>query len=157
MSVMNGYLDLFCNDKGCVLPCTIKGFHEIRTGDTLPVKKNLYRAPYALREVMNQLAEMMRKGVITPCASPWAAPIILVPNKSADDTPKYRFCTDFRGLNSVTSFPVDPIPDLKINLSLMAGSKYCMLLDLENAYGNIPFKEEDKDMTRFVTPFGTFR
>ena len=26
-----------------------------------------------------QLDEMMKKGVITPCASPWAAPVILVP------------------------------------------------------------------------------
>jgi len=104
----------------------------------------------------NQLDEMMRKGVITPCASPWAAPVILVPKKSADGTPKYRFCTDFRGLNSVTSIPVYPIPDIKRNLSLMAGSKYFTLLDIENAYWNIPIKE-DKDKTGFVTPFGSFR
>jgi hypothetical protein len=64
----------------------------------------------------NQLDEMMRKGVITPCASPWAAPVILVPKKSADGTPNYRFCTDFRGLNSVMSIPVYPIPDIKSNL-----------------------------------------
>jgi hypothetical protein len=105
----------------------------------------------------NQLNEMLRKGVITPCASPWAAPVILVPKKSADGTPKYRFCTDFRGLNSVASIPVYPIPDIKSNLSLMAGSKYLTLLDIENAYWNIPIKEEDKDKTGFVTPFGSFR
>ena len=104
----------------------------------------------------NQLDEMMRKGVITPCASPWAAPVILVPKKSADGTPKYRFCTDFRGLNSVTSIPVYPIPDIKSNLSLMAVGKYYMLLDIENVYWNIPIKG-DKDKTGFVTPFGSFR
>ena len=92
--------------------------------DALPIKRNPYRVPYALREEMKkQLDEMMRKGVITPCASPWAAPVTLVPKKSADGTPKYRFCTDFRGLNSVTSIPVYPIPDIKSNLSLMAGGK----------------------------------
>jgi hypothetical protein len=74
MLVMNEYLDLFCNNKEGVLPCTTKGFHEIRTGDALPVKKSPYRVPYALREEMkNQLDEMMRKGVITPCTSPWTA------------------------------------------------------------------------------------
>jgi hypothetical protein len=64
-------VDLFCNDREGVLPCTTKGFHEIRTGDALPVKKNPYRVPYTLREKRkDQLDEMMRKGVITPCASP---------------------------------------------------------------------------------------
>ena len=104
LPVLNEYLDLFCNDIEGVLPCTKKGFHGVRTGDTLPIKKNPYRVPYALQEeVKNQLGEMMRKGVITLCASLWAAPVIMVLKKSADGTPKYRFCTDFRGLNSVTS------------------------------------------------------
>jgi hypothetical protein len=156
--VIKEYLDLFCNEKTGVLPSTTKGCHEIRTGDALPIKKNPYRVPYALKDEMRcQLDEMLAKGVITPCASPWAAPVILVPKKSPDGTPKYRFCTDFRGLNSVTITPVYPIPDIKSNLSLMAGSRYFTLLDIENAYWNIPIREEDKDKTGFVTPFGSFR
>jgi hypothetical protein len=39
----------------------------------------------------------------------------------------------------------------------MAGSKYFTLLDIENAYWNIPINEEDKDKTGFVTPVGSFR
>jgi uncharacterized membrane protein len=66
----------------------------------LLIKKNPYRVPYALRDEMkNQVDEMLSKGVITPCASQWAAtvilatvilatvilaPVILVPKKSAD-------------------------------------------------------------------------
>ena len=50
MPVLNEYLDLFCNDIEGVLPCTTKGLYEIRTGDALPIKKNPYRVPYALRE-----------------------------------------------------------------------------------------------------------
>jgi hypothetical protein len=80
-----------------------------------------------------QRDNMIAKGVITPCASPWAAPVILVPEESADSTPKYRFCTDFRALNAVTQTPVYPIPDVKLNLSLMAGSRYFTLIDIENA------------------------
>jgi len=131
MPVLNEYLDLFCNDIEGVLPRTTKGSHEIRKGDALPIKKNPYRVPYALREEMrNQLDEMMRKAVITPCASPRAAPVIMVTKKSADGTLKYRFCKDFTGLNSVTLVPVYPIPDIKSNLSLMAGSRYFTLLDI---------------------------
>jgi transposase InsO family protein len=158
LPVIEEYLDLFCNESTGVLPTTTKGYHEIRTGDALPIKKTPYRVPFALREEMRrQLDEMLAKGVITPCASPWAAPVILVPKKSPDGIPKYRFCTDFRGLNSVTTVPVYPIPDVKANLSLMAGSRYFTLLDIENAYWNIPIREEDKDKTGFVTPFGSFR
>jgi hypothetical protein len=120
MPIIEEYFDLFCNEDTGVLPSTTRGCHEIRTGDALPIKKNPYRVPYALREEMKrQLDEMLAKGVITPCASPWAAPVILVPKKSLDGTPRYRFCTDFRGLNSVTITPVYPIPDIKSKLSLM--------------------------------------
>jgi hypothetical protein len=102
-----------------VLTSTTKGCHDIRTGDALPIEKNPYRVPYALRDEMRrQLDEMLAKGVINPCASPWAAPVILVPKKSPDGTPKYRFCTDFRGLNSVTITPVYPIPDIRSNFHL---------------------------------------
>jgi hypothetical protein len=53
--------------------------------------------------------------------------------------------------------PVYPIPEIKSNLSLMAGSKYFTLLDIEHSYWNIPIRNEDKDKTGFVTPFGSFR
>jgi hypothetical protein len=71
--------------------------------------------------------------------------------------PQAMLCKDFRGLNSVTSIPVFPIPDIKSNLSLMAHGKYFTLWDMENAYWNVPIKEEDKDKTCFVSPFGSFR
>ena len=68
MPVLNEYLDLFCNVIEGMLAYITKGSHEIRTGDALPVKKNPYRVPYALRvEMEKQLDEMMRKGVITRC------------------------------------------------------------------------------------------
>jgi hypothetical protein len=40
MPVICEYLGLFCIDNEGVLPCTTKRFHEIRTSDALPVKKN---------------------------------------------------------------------------------------------------------------------
>jgi hypothetical protein len=67
------------------------------------------------------------------------------------------FFTDFRGLNSVMSIPVYPFPDIKSNLSLLAGSKNFTMLDIENAYWNVPIKEEDIDKTGFETLFGSFK
>jgi hypothetical protein len=64
-----------------VLPTTTKGCHEVCTGDGLPIK-NPYSVPSAFREDMTrQLDEMQAKEVITPCESPWAALVILVPKK----------------------------------------------------------------------------
>jgi hypothetical protein len=103
--VLEEYIDLFSDDATGRLPCTTKRFHEIHKGDALPIKKNPYRVLFALKDEMKrQRNEMLEKGVITPCATPWAAPVILVPKKSPDGTPKYRFCTDFRA--AVTRTPV---------------------------------------------------
>jgi hypothetical protein len=114
--------------------------------------------PFALRdELKRRLYEMIQRGVITPTCSEWAAPLILVNKKSVDGTPKYRFFTDFRGLNAITKITVYPIPDIKGNLSLMAGSRYFTLLDIESAYWHIPIHPDDKDKTGFVTTFGSFR
>jgi hypothetical protein len=156
--VMMDYYDLFLYDRSGTLPCIGKGFHEIKTGDALPIKKNPYKVPFALRsEMEKQLDEMMQRGVITPSCSEWAAPVILVKKKSMDGTPKYQFCTEFRGLNAVTKIPVYPIPDIKGNLSLMAGSRYFTLLDIGSTYWHIPIHPDDKDKTGFITPFGSFQ
>jgi hypothetical protein len=43
---------------------------------------------------------MLKKEVIRESNSAWSAPAILVPKKTTDGKPKYRFCVDFRALNA---------------------------------------------------------
>jgi hypothetical protein len=74
--------------------------HEIVTGDARPIRKAQYRVPFALRKEMdNQVQDMLAKGISEEINSPWNAPAILVPKKSLDGKPKYRFYVDFRELN----------------------------------------------------------
>ena len=69
--------------------------------------------PYALREEMRgQVQNMLEKGVIRESQSPWVSPSIIVPKKSPDGKQKYRFCVDFRALNTVTKFDSYPLPVL---------------------------------------------
>jgi hypothetical protein len=77
--------------------------HHIPVGDVQPIRWPPYRTPFALREEMqSQIQTMLDKGGIRKSHCPWSAPAILVPRKSADGKPKYRFCVEFRALNSVT-------------------------------------------------------
>jgi hypothetical protein len=79
--------------------------HRIITGDAKPIRKAPYQVLFALKKEMeNQVQEMLKKGVTEESNSPWSAPAILVPKKSLDGRPKYRFCVDFRALNAVTQF-----------------------------------------------------
>jgi hypothetical protein len=79
--------------------------YQILTGDARPIRRPPYRVPYAQREEMrNQVEKMLDTGVIRDSNSPWSARAILVPKKSLDGTPNFRFCVDFRALNALTKF-----------------------------------------------------
>jgi hypothetical protein len=85
--------------------------HRIETGNAALIRKAQYRVPFALKgEMQNQVQEMLKKGVIRESQSPWSSPVILVPKRSLDGKPKYRFCVDFRALNAVTKFDSYPLP-----------------------------------------------
>jgi len=131
--------------------------HKIITGDARPIGKPPYRVPFALRKEMdNQIQDMLNKGVIGESLSPWSSPVILVPKKSPDGTPKYRFCVDFRALNAVTQFDTYPLPLFEETVSTLHGSKYFSVLDCYSGFWQIKIAEEDKLTTAFSTPSGHY-
>jgi hypothetical protein len=69
--------------------------HDIPLNDTQPIRRPTYRTPYPLRdEMQTQVQKMLDKRVIRPSNSPWRAPALLVPKKSADG--KRRFSSPQR-------------------------------------------------------------
>ena len=63
------------------------------------MKQRPYRIPIHLNKVVNnQVNDMLDRGLIQLSNSPWSSPIVLAPKKDGD----YRFCVDFRRVNSVT-------------------------------------------------------
>jgi len=121
--------------------------------DTRPIRKPQYRVPYALRDEMKARVEkILDKNVIRESTSPWSAPAILVPKKCENCKPKFRFCVDFRGLNSVTKFDTYPLPVFEETTSNLHGSKYCCVFDCYSGFWQLSIKEEHKERTGFSVP-----
>ena len=80
---------------------------SIDTGDAKPQRSNPIRTSYSERKVIAQkVEEFVRKGLARPSTSPWAASVVLVKEKDQD----FRFCVDYRRINSVSKRDVYPLP-----------------------------------------------
>ena len=80
--------------------------------DTHPISIPPYRmAPIELKELKEQLKDLLDKGFIRPSVSPWGAPVLFVRKKDSS----LRMCIDYRQLNKVTiknKYPLPRIDDL---------------------------------------------
>ena len=126
--------------------------HAIET-QALPIKQPLRRLPIALRDVVkSEVQTMLDKEVIRPSRSAWSSPIVLVQKKDKS----WRFCIDFRRVNSVTEKDAYPLPRIDDTLDCLAGAQYFTTLDLASGYWQVEMKESDKEKTAFSTPQGHF-
>ena len=67
--------------------------------------------PAELKELKEQLKDLLDKGFIRPSISPWGEPILFVKKKDGS----FRMCIDYRQLNKVTiknKYPIPRIDDL---------------------------------------------
>lgn len=91
--------------------------------------------------------DMVAKGIVEASHSPWAAPIVMVRKK--DGT--WRFCVDYRGLNSVTIKDAHPLPRMDDTLDALRGSSIFSTMDLSSGYWQVQLHEADKPKTAFTT------
>ena len=96
---------------------------------------------------------MLDRGVIEPCQSNWASPVVLVTKKHGTT----RFCVDYRKLNDVTRKDAYPLPWINDTLDALHSSKYFSTLDLYSGYWKIEMDQQDIDKTAFVTRQGLFQ
>uniref|UniRef100_A0A669C557 Gypsy retrotransposon integrase-like protein 1 n=1 Tax=Oreochromis niloticus TaxID=8128 RepID=A0A669C557_ORENI len=135
--------------------------HDIDTGDARPIRLRPRRLPLAKRAAAEQkIKEMAEAGIIEPSNSPWAAPAVLVRKK--DGT--WRFCVDYRLLNSITRKDSYSLPRIDDALDDIAGSCWFSSLDLRSGYWQVELTPEARPKTAFsigqglwqfkVMPFG---
>ena len=88
---------------------------------------------------------MAADDLIEPSCSPWRAPVVMTRKKDGS----LRFCTDFRGLNSVTVTDAHPLPRLDAAVDQLSGSVFFSCLDLSSDYWQVELNSEDREKTAF--------
>ena len=127
--------------------------HEIILTSSQPVRSKQYPAPYSLKkDIKQEIENMIKMDIIEPCTSPYASPVVMV--RKADGT--YRFCCDFRKLNSITVFDAEPIGNPEEIFAKMAQSRYFTKIDLSKGYWQIKMKRSSQPLTAFITSEGLF-
>nr|GEX03520.1 ankyrin repeat-containing domain, PGG domain protein [Tanacetum cinerariifolium] len=93
-----------------------------------PISKAPYRmAPVELKELKDQLQELLKRGFIRPSVSSWGAPVLFLKKKDGS----MRLCFDYRELNRIT-------------------------IDLRSGYHQLRVKEQDVSKTAFHTRYGHY-
>ncbi|KAL0152376.1 hypothetical protein M9458_052099, partial [Cirrhinus mrigala] len=146
---MQKLLKSFPNLFNDVPPGTSVITHDINVGSTLPIKQHAYRCPVNKREAMkHEVTYLLENGFAVSSSSPWSSPCVLVPK--ADGS--FRFCTDFRKVNSVTVPDAFPLPRIDDCIDSLGTAKYITKLDLLKGYWQVPLTERASEISAFVTP-----
>ena len=128
--------------------------HQIRTGESLSIKAGLRRTPLGFESAERAtLDSMLGAGVIEPSQSEFAAPPVLVRKRDKS----WRYCIDYRALNSATIQDVYPLPPIEDCIDCLAGKKWYCALDMNSGYWQIPLDEKYKHKTAFLTKYGLFQ
>ena len=126
--------------------------HAIITNG-LPVREPIRRIPHALQETVKlEVKKMLKDGVIRESNSPWSSPIVMIKKKDGS----WRFCVDFRKVNSMTQKDAYPLPRIDEALEALTGSQFFTTLDLASGYWQVEMEEADRKKTAFSTREGHF-
>ena len=128
--------------------------HRIPIGNQSAIRQRPYRIPAGLKEdIVKELQEMLKDGIIEESTSDWASPIVVIRKKDGSN----RLCIDYKKLNALTKFDAYPMPRIDEMLDNIGRSKYLTTLDLAKGYWQIPMEETDKEKTAFTSPLGLFQ
>jgi hypothetical protein len=108
--------------------------------------------PNELAELKLQLQELLDKGYIRLCASPWGCPALFVKKKDHS----LRLCVDYRPLNAVTIKNRYPLPRIDILFDQLARAKIFSKIDLCSGYHQIKIRPSDIPKTAFSTIYGLY-
>ncbi len=119
---------------------------HIRVEDPRPSRWHAYRYPERSKQLIaDMLQDMEDRQIIERSTAAWLSPIVLV-NKP--DGSK-RMCLVFRHVNKHLATDIYPLPRLEELVEQAAGHPYYVTLDIREAYFQILFDIESRDLTTF--------
>ena len=126
-------------------------YHDIELINDNPIKQHPYRVNPMKQEILDQeIKYMLENNIIEKSKSPWSSPCILVPKPDKS----YRFCTDFRKVNSATKSDTYPIPRIDDCIDRIGNAVYISKFDLLKGYWQIPLTDRAKEISAFTIPGG---
>jgi hypothetical protein len=108
--------------------------------------------PKELAELKVQLNELLDKGYLRPCSSPWGCPSLFVKKKDQS----LRLCVDYRPLNVITVKKKYPLRHIDILFDQLAGAKVFSKINLHSGYHQIKIRPEDVSKTALSTKYGLY-
>ena len=140
------FLDVFPSDFLSVPPDRDIDFTIDLESGTNPISIPPYRMdPAELKELKEQLQDLLSKGFIRPSVSPWGAPVLFV--KKKDGT--MEMCIDYIQLNKVTVKNKYPLPRIDDLFDLLQGASLFSKIDLRSGYHQLKIRASDIPKTAF--------
>ncbi|KAH0706179.1 hypothetical protein KY285_012257 [Solanum tuberosum] len=109
-------------------------------------------APAELRELKEQLKDLLDKGFIQPSVPPWGAPVFFLRKKDGS----LRMCIDYRQLNMVTIKNKYPLPRMDDLFDPLQGASCFSKIDLISGYHQLKVRECDIPKTTLRTRYGHY-
>ncbi|KAH0719580.1 hypothetical protein KY285_015611 [Solanum tuberosum] len=135
--VVNEFPEVFPNDLPGVPPEREIDFGIDLLPDTQPISIPPYiMAPTELKELKEQLKDLLDKGFIRPSISPWGAPVLK--------------------LNRVTINNKYPIPRIDDLFDQLQGASHFSKIDLRSGYHQLRVRDSDIPKTAFKTRYGHY-
>ena len=127
---------------------------RINTGDAPPQASKPYSIPYAYQEyVRKEIEKLLRNGLISPCTSSWASPVLVVVKKDhTGENVNIKLATDLRKLNAVTEMDTGAIGEMHEILDKFRGRPYVSCCDVSSGYYSFLIHPEDRHKLCFVLP-----
>jgi len=152
IEVVKDYLDVFSELPGLPPDREMKFCIELVPGVT-PIHKAPYRmAPAELKELKEQLQDLLHKGFIRPNVSPWGAPVLFV--KKKDGT--MWMCIDYRQLNRVTMKNKYLLSRINNLFDQSKGASVFSKIDLRLRYYQLKVRSEDVQKIVIRTRYGHY-
>jgi transposase InsO family protein len=156
-SIVNEYSDVFSSEPG-----TIKGHvaHVHIAPNATPRAFPARPVPFPLRRaVEDELQRLTQRGIIEPVdpsTTPieWASPIVTVIKSNGT----VRICGDFKvTINQFIQSDSYPLPRFEELIAKLNGCKVFSIIDLKDAYLQIPVAEDSRKYLTIITHKGYFR